>query len=81
MYSYSYPKISGATVLKVRQGCNEYQREFAKRFGVTKRTVIRWEQDGCEFRRWDDGKSKPWRALRKKHPKLFTKAEREVIDR
>lgn len=78
---YSYNRISAETVRKVRAKCMEYQRVFAKRFNVSKRTVIRWEKNGTEFHRWNDSSAKPWRALRKKYPKLFTKAEREVIDR
>ncbi len=79
IFGYGYPRISADTIAKVRRACHEYQRDFAQRFGVTKRTIIRCEQNGCEFRSWDDAKSKPWKALREKHPKLFTKAERELI--
>lgn len=78
---WGYPRISGDTVRKIRRKCGEYQRQFAQRFGVSKRTIIRWEQDGCEFRYWEVGRAKVWKALRKKHPSLFSKAEREAIDR
>ncbi|MCH8059346.1 MAG: hypothetical protein IIA11_02695 [Proteobacteria bacterium] len=81
MFGFEYPVISADTVIKVRLKCNEYQREFAERFGVTKRTVIRWEKSGAQFRRWDQRPWGPWRVLVRHYPRLFTKAEREVIRR
>lgn len=81
MFGLEYPVISAATVCKVRGKCNEYQREFAKRFNVSKRTVIRWEQSGAQFRWWDKPHTAPWQVLVRRYPKLFTKAEREAIRR
>ena len=76
---YGSTEISAETVRKMRAKCKEYQRVFAKRFDVSKRTIIRWEKDGAEFHRWDERRAKPWKKLLKKYPRQFTKTERESI--
>lgn len=78
---FKLPVISAATVRNLRWQLDEYQHEFAKRFGITKRTVIRWEKSGAQFRRWDQPKDAPWKVLAKRYPRLFTSAEREAIRR
>lgn len=70
--------VSAETLHTMRRRLHEYQDEFAKRFGVTRRTVIRWEQRGTHFAWWQD-KAKAWRKLAKKFPDILKPAERREL--
>ena len=49
-------RIEGNVILRVRRLLHEDQSEFGSRFGVCRRTVIRWEQDGHIFLSYDSYK-------------------------
>ena len=58
----SSAKATSEEIRRVRQALGEDQPAFGARFGVTRRTVIRWEKAGHIFRWWggwlrEDGKS------------------------
>lgn len=46
-------RIEGNVILRVRRLLYEDQSEFGSRFGVCRRTVIRWEQNGHIFLSYD----------------------------
>ena len=71
-------KVSALTIRKIRARVYEYQREFAKRFGVTRRTIIRWEEHGTTFAWWED-KAKAWRELAKQYSDALLPAERAEL--
>lgn len=46
-------RIDGKEICRVRRRLYEDQVEFGSRFGVCRRTVIRWEQEGHIFLSYD----------------------------
>lgn len=42
-------RVEGIEILKVRNALGETQAQFAARFGMNRRTIIRWEQEGTYF--------------------------------
>ena len=44
--------IEGVEVRRIRKLLKEDQTAFGKRFGVTRRTIIRWEKSGHNFPEW-----------------------------
>ena len=77
---WGYPRISGDTIRALRHRCREYQRDFCKRFGVSRRTIIRWEENGVEVKWWEKRKADAWKALVAAHPNAFTKAELAALN-
>lgn len=45
-------RVNGEEMRRVRDALGESQTVFGLRFGVTRRTVIRWEQAGTVFSEW-----------------------------
>ncbi len=44
--------VDGSTVRRVREALGEHQAKFGRRFGVHRRTIIRWEKSGTSFAEW-----------------------------
>lgn len=44
--------VQGSEVRRVRERLGEHQAQFGQRFGVTRRTIIRWEKGGTVFTSW-----------------------------
>ncbi len=48
--------VTGAEIRKVREQLGEDQTVFGSRFGVHRRTIIRWEKGGHSFSEWGSWK-------------------------
>jgi len=66
--------MTGATVRWVRQGLNLSQEAFAAKLHVSRRTIIRWEQDEHLPPTWHHKKN--GRQNRRRFFELWTKYER-----
>lgn len=54
---WGYRSVSAQDIRRLRRRLKLTQAEFAARYHVCRRTVVRWEQKGVEFHQWiDSGK-------------------------
>jgi DNA-binding transcriptional regulator YiaG len=63
-YSLS-KKIAAGTVRKVRTANGYTQRQFAELFGVTVRTVKRWESEGAALDRSRSDRGSPYQLFQR----------------